>query len=116
MPLRVHILSPATNCAGATKCAVTGFLLLRMCQANVSLYASPFLRLDLNSQIVERRCEPFRIFVPDDRELEMLTPLPIFVSNSDTVFSCYKALSHPFTLNPRISDNVVISSESIKLA
>ena len=26
VPLRVHILSPATNCAGATKCAVTGFL------------------------------------------------------------------------------------------
>ena len=23
VPLRVHILSPATNCAGATKCAVT---------------------------------------------------------------------------------------------
>ena len=22
MPLRVHILSPTTNCAGATKCAV----------------------------------------------------------------------------------------------
>ena len=27
VPLRVHILSPATNCAGATKCAVT--LILR---------------------------------------------------------------------------------------
>ena len=24
VPLRVHILSSATNCAGATKCAVTG--------------------------------------------------------------------------------------------
>ena len=23
VPLKVHILSPATNCAGATKCAVT---------------------------------------------------------------------------------------------
>ena len=23
VPLRVHMLSPATNCAGATKCAVT---------------------------------------------------------------------------------------------
>ena len=23
--LRVHILSPATNCAGAIKCAVTGY-------------------------------------------------------------------------------------------
>ena len=23
VPLRVHILSPATNCAGVTKCAVT---------------------------------------------------------------------------------------------
>ena len=28
VPLKVHILSPATNCAGATKCAVTGSLYL----------------------------------------------------------------------------------------
>ena len=26
VPLRMHILSPTTNCAGATKCAVTSLL------------------------------------------------------------------------------------------
>ena len=26
VPLRVHILSPTTNCAGATKCALTSLL------------------------------------------------------------------------------------------
>ena len=30
VPLRVHILSPATNCAGATKCAVTAVSFLHI--------------------------------------------------------------------------------------
>ena len=39
MPLKVHILSPATNCAGATICAVTNAMqTLAQCKSYIYIY------------------------------------------------------------------------------